>query len=128
MECWRPGFDPWVGKIPWKRDRLPTSLFVPGESPWTEEPGGLQSIGSQRVTSERLSTAQHIGLTGLKESSKGSEGRICIFAFSSLRDQPYKPGFPASSFIFKVGVVGALLTGLPLPLLRTTRNMSSSPA
>ena len=92
---------------------------MPGESPWTEEPGGLQSMGSQRVTSERLSTAQHIGLTGLKESSKGSEGRICIFAFSSLRDQPYKPGFPASSFIFKVGVVGALLTGLPLPLLRT---------
>ena len=25
------------------------SGFLPGESPWTEEPGGLQSIGSQRV-------------------------------------------------------------------------------
>ena len=24
-------------------------LFLPGESPWTEEPGGLQSMGSQRV-------------------------------------------------------------------------------
>ena len=23
--------------------------FLPGESPWTEEPGGLQSIGWQRV-------------------------------------------------------------------------------
>ena len=23
--------------------------FLPGESPWTEEPGGLQSMGSQRV-------------------------------------------------------------------------------
>ena len=24
------------------------SSFLPGESPWTEEPGGLQSTGSQR--------------------------------------------------------------------------------
>ena len=45
----RPGFDPWVGKFPWRRDRLPTPVFLPGESPWTEEPGGLQSMGSQRV-------------------------------------------------------------------------------
>ena len=24
-------------------------VFLPGESPWTEEPGGPQSMGSQRV-------------------------------------------------------------------------------
>ena len=45
----RPGFDPWVGKIPWKRAWQPTPVFWPGESPWTEEPGGLQSMGSQRI-------------------------------------------------------------------------------
>ena len=27
----RPGFDPWVRKIPWRRERLPTPLFWPGE-------------------------------------------------------------------------------------------------
>ena len=27
----------------------PTPVFLPGKSPWTEEPGGLQSLGSQRV-------------------------------------------------------------------------------
>ena len=27
----------------------PTPLFLPRESPWTEEPGRLQSIGLQRV-------------------------------------------------------------------------------
>ena len=27
----RPGFNPWVGKIPWRRERLPTSVFWPGE-------------------------------------------------------------------------------------------------
>ena len=29
--CRRPGFDPWVGKIPWRRERLPTPVFWPGE-------------------------------------------------------------------------------------------------
>ena len=27
-----------VGNIPWRRDRLPTPVFLPGEFPWTEEP------------------------------------------------------------------------------------------
>ena len=27
----------------------PTPVFLPGESPWTEDPGGLQSMGMQRV-------------------------------------------------------------------------------
>ena len=27
-----PGFDPWVGKIPWRRVWLPTPVFLPGES------------------------------------------------------------------------------------------------
>ena len=31
-----PGFDPWVGKIPWRRAWQPTPVFLPGESSWTE--------------------------------------------------------------------------------------------
>ena len=34
---------------PWRRAWQPTPVFLPGESPWPEEPGGLQSTGSQRV-------------------------------------------------------------------------------
>ena len=39
----------WVGKSPWRRTWQPTTVFLPGESPWTENPGRLQSTGSQRV-------------------------------------------------------------------------------
>ena len=46
----RHGLDPWVRKIPWRRVWQPTPVFLPGESPRTEEPGRLQSIGSQRDT------------------------------------------------------------------------------
>ena len=45
----RHGFSPWVTKIPWRRAWPPTPIFLPRESPWTEEPGRLQSMGSQRV-------------------------------------------------------------------------------
>ena len=41
----RCGLDPWVGKIPWRRAWQPTPVFLPGESPWTEEPGGLIVYG-----------------------------------------------------------------------------------
>ena len=42
----RLGFNPWVGKIPWRRVRQPTPVFLPRES---HRPGRLQSMGSQRV-------------------------------------------------------------------------------
>ena len=31
LQCRRPRFDPWVGKIPWRRERLHTPVFWPGE-------------------------------------------------------------------------------------------------
>ena len=42
LQCRRPGFDPRVGKIPWRRERLPNPVFWPGEShglysPWVAE-------------------------------------------------------------------------------------------
>ena len=52
----RPGFNPWIGKIPWRRAWQPTPVFLPGE-----EPGGLQSTGSQRV--------EHDWATGLNWNS-----------------------------------------------------------
>ena len=29
--CWRLGFVPWVGKIPWRREWLLTPVFLPEE-------------------------------------------------------------------------------------------------
>ena len=31
LQCLRPGFNPWVGKIPWGEEWLPTPVFLPGE-------------------------------------------------------------------------------------------------
>ena len=34
LQYGRPRFNPWVGKIPWRRERLPTPVFWPGEFHW----------------------------------------------------------------------------------------------
>ena len=36
----RCGFDPWVGKISWRRTWQPTPVFLPGKPHRQEEPGG----------------------------------------------------------------------------------------
>ena len=43
------GLVPELGRSPWRRAWQPTPVFLPGESPWTEEPGRLQPMGFQRV-------------------------------------------------------------------------------
>ena len=48
-EVWQLGFDLWVGKMPWGRVWQPTPAPLPGEFPWTEDLGRLQSMGTQRV-------------------------------------------------------------------------------
>ena len=53
LECGSSKFNPWVRKIPCTRAGQPTPVFLPGESHGTEELGGLQSTGSQRVGHDR---------------------------------------------------------------------------
>ena len=55
LQCRRSRFYPWVGKIPWSREWLPTSVFLPGEfhgqrslvsySPWgCKEPDTTEQL------------------------------------------------------------------------------------
>ena len=44
-QCRRPGFDPWVRKIPWRRKWQPSPSSFAWEIPWTEEPGGYSPRG-----------------------------------------------------------------------------------
>ena len=45
-QCRRLGFDPWVRKIPWRREWQP---ILSWKIPWTEKPHRLQSKGLLRV-------------------------------------------------------------------------------
>ena len=52
LQCGRSEFDPWVEKTPWRKVWQPTPVLLPGVSSWTEKPGRLQSMESQRVGHE----------------------------------------------------------------------------
>ena len=55
LQCGRPGFDLWVGKIPWKRKWQPTPVFLPGESHGWRSLAGYSPGGcTESDTSERL--------------------------------------------------------------------------
>ena len=51
LQCRRPLFDSWVGKICWRRDGLPTPVFWPGEFQGLYSPWGHKELD----TTERLS-------------------------------------------------------------------------
>ena len=40
----RHGFNPWVGKIPWRREWLPTPVFLPGKSHRQRNLAGYSSV------------------------------------------------------------------------------------
>ena len=48
LKIYRLYFSSWVRKIPWTREWLPTPVFLSGKF-HRQEPGGLQSMGLQRV-------------------------------------------------------------------------------
>ena len=49
----RCGFDPYVGKIPGEGHAMHSSILA-WEIPWPGEPGGLRSVGSQRLGQKPL--------------------------------------------------------------------------
>ena len=65
-----PGFNPWVGKIPWRRKRQPTPVFWPGEShaqgslvgcsPWGHKEFDMTEHAGGPVTPRHSASAQSI--------------------------------------------------------------------
>ena len=70
LQCRRPRFNPWVGKIPWRTDRLRTPVFWPGEfhglySPW----GRKESDTTKRLSlSIMLNTTQEVYSEGHEQT------------------------------------------------------------
>ena len=58
LQCGRPGFNPWLEKIPWRKKWQPTPVFSPGESHGQRSLAGYSPGVTKRWT--RLSdSAQH---------------------------------------------------------------------
>ena len=65
MQCMRPGFNPWVGKILWRREWQPTPVFLPGEFHRQRSLAGYSPWGHKESdTTEWLTTWPHNVLHG----------------------------------------------------------------
>ena len=63
----RPGFDAWVGKIPWKRQWLPTLVFLLGEFHELRNLAGYNPWGCKESdTTEQLTLSFSYSLPGLQ--------------------------------------------------------------
>ena len=78
-----PGLDPWVGKISWRKERLPNPVFWPGEFHGLYSPWGPKELD----TTEQLSLDSRDGkemeaplLVGRVEAGK----EILVFLFEEV--------------------------------------------
>ena len=57
----RPGFDPWIGKILWRREWLSTSVFLPGKSRGQRSLVGYHGVAESDMT-EQLTLFKSLSL------------------------------------------------------------------
>ena len=70
----RHRFNPWSGKIPLGKEVAAHSTILAWEIPWREEPGGLLSMGLQRVGHDLVAGQQH------------QQSTLSLQTFSQTRD------------------------------------------
>ena len=70
LQCRKPGFNPWVRKIPWGREWQPTPVVLPGEFHGQRSLVGFSPLGHKELDiTERLTAAARYGW---KEKTTGS--------------------------------------------------------
>ena len=70
VRCKRHRFDPWVGKIPWRRARQPTPSFLSGESHGQRSLAGYSPQGCTELDMTQHSCKEQILICSLEDSSQ----------------------------------------------------------
>ena len=65
-------FGPWVRKIPYSEEMASHASILTWKIPWTEEPGGLQSMGFQRAGYDWV----HVNTVKLRFASNRTEYKL----------------------------------------------------
>ena len=91
-ECRRVGFDPWVGKIPWRRKWQPIPICLPGKSHGQRNLMGYSPWGHKELnTTELLSTHTHIHTHTHTHTHTPSSSPSCILQLDQGWGTALKP-------------------------------------
>ena len=77
-QCRGRKFDPWVRKIPWRRKRQPTPVFMPGKSHGQSGLAGNSPWGHKRVGYNLAMKQQQKNHQGRESSLSGNTGEAVI--------------------------------------------------
>ena len=96
LQCRRPRFDPWGGKIPWRRKWRPTLVFLPEKSHGQRSLVGCSLWDSKELgTTQQLTHTLHTKFFGVqtnwsedKAGVIGSEGRNLSAFLGPWKDLP----------------------------------------
>ena len=109
LECRRPGFSPWVRKIPWRRKWQPTPVFLPEKSQEQRSLAGYSPWGLKESDMTEGLTHTHKVYGGLVlELAHGcfhirlkQRREVCLLCL----EKSSKPCFCPHMFAFKVSMV-----------------------
>ena len=112
LQCRRPGSDPWVGKIPWRRAWQPTPVFLPGESHGQRSLTGCRPWASQRVRHE-WATKHSEGHSKFQILRIYSYRHFLVYIFSndSIRFRKYGDGLFAYVMFYSCDSMECSLPG-----------------
>ena len=68
-QCSRHGFNPWAGKIPWRKKWQPTPVFLPGKSHGPRSLVGYSPWGRKKVEHNLASKQQQLHLNNVLKMS-----------------------------------------------------------
>ena len=81
LQCRRPGFKPWVGKIPWRRKWQPIPVFLPGKFHGRRSLAGYSPWGRKESD-----TTGRLHFTSLQSRSK-SQRSLCSVLEDSIQNK-----------------------------------------
>ena len=81
-QCRRCRFDPWVGKIPWRRAWQPTPVFLPGRSHGQRSLEGYSPWACIELSSPRRNHARYPGLASLRANTQAPQVKLLLLLLS----------------------------------------------
>ena len=120
-QCRKPGFDPWVGKMPWRRAWQPTLVFWPGEA---QRPRILVGHSPQHRKEADMTKVTEVACIYLADYLL-----LCLFVFLSFLTwtifQKYLLNLLQYCFYFMFWFFGCETCGILAPRPRIEPRLSS---
>ena len=108
MQCGRPRFDPWVGKILWRKEWKHTLVFLPGEFHGQRSLAGYSTWGHRESdTTEQLSLSLFMSSCSRKYML-ATEGFIVVIIIIVVGSKLYEDRLFHTSFIAALPVLNKL--------------------